>query len=87
MAAPHVAGLAALLISAEPALAGQVDELERIITTTAVRRTTTQGCGGDGPKDTFNHTYGWGRIDAVAAVASLDTPPPPQYRLYLPLTR
>jgi subtilisin family serine protease len=36
MAAPHVAGLAALLFSAQPDLIGQVDQIERIITRTAV---------------------------------------------------
>ncbi len=68
MAAPHVAGLAALLISANPALAGQVDALEEIIERTAVPLTTTQGCGGDGPADVPNNVYGWGRIDALAAL-------------------
>ena len=31
MAAPHVAGLVALLISARPSLAGQVEEIEHLI--------------------------------------------------------
>jgi subtilisin family serine protease len=34
MAAPHVAGLAALIISAQPALRGRVDDLEALITRT-----------------------------------------------------
>lgn len=68
MAAPHVAGLIALLISANPSLAGQVDRIEEIIESTAVRRTTTEACGGDGPSQVPNNTYGWGRIDALAAV-------------------
>lgn len=67
MAAPHVAGLVGLLISAEPALAGQVALIEDQIEQTAVPRTTNDGCGGDGPTDVPNHTYGHGRIDAFAA--------------------
>ncbi|MCA9972820.1 MAG: S8 family serine peptidase [Anaerolineales bacterium] len=68
MAGPHVAGLVALIISANPALAGQVDAIEQIITQSALPLTTTQGCGGDGPTAVPNNTYGWGRIDALAAV-------------------
>jgi uncharacterized repeat protein (TIGR01451 family) len=67
MAAPHVAGLAALLISAQPALAGQVDSLENLIEQSALPLYTTEGCGGDTPTSHPNHTYGWGRVDAWAA--------------------
>ncbi len=68
MAAPHVAGLVALLISANPALAGDVDGLEDTIKQTAVSLTTNQGCGGDGPSEVPNNVYGWGEIDALKAV-------------------
>ena len=67
MAAPHVAGLVALLISAEPALAGQVSEIEALIEHTAVPRTTTENCGGLPGSQVPNNTYGWGRINALAA--------------------
>jgi serine protease AprX len=65
MAAPHVAGLVGLLISAEPALRGQVDEIETLIEQTAVPRVDL-ACGGD-PGGIPNNIYGWGRIDALAA--------------------
>ena len=68
MAAPHVAGLVALLISAQPGLAGQVDMLEALITSNAVPRTTSQICGGIPGHQVPNNTYGWGRIDALGAV-------------------
>jgi serine protease AprX len=68
MAGPHVAGLVALIISANPALAGNVDRIEDIIEQTAVRKTTTELCGGDSNTRIPNNTYGWGRIDALAAV-------------------
>ncbi len=68
MAGPHVAGLVALMISANPNLAGDVDTIEQIIRDTAVPLTTNEGCGGDGPTDVPNNVYGWGRIDALAAV-------------------
>jgi len=71
MAVPHVAGLISLLISANPDLAGQVDSTEDVIEQTAVPRTTMQGCGGDGPEEVPNNVYGWGRIDALAAVAKV----------------
>ncbi len=67
MAAPHVAGLVGLLVSANPKLAGDVDSLEQIITQTAVPLTTDQGCGGDTTEAVPNNVYGWGRIDALAA--------------------
>jgi subtilisin family serine protease len=68
MAGPHVAGLVALIISANPALAGNVDRLEQIIEQSAVKKTTTDGCGLDSNTAVPNNTYGWGRIDALAAV-------------------
>ncbi|MEZ4589905.1 MAG: S8 family serine peptidase [Chloroflexota bacterium] len=68
MAAPHVAGLVALLISANPSLAGDVDGIEAILQGTAVPRTTSQGCGGDTPTSVPNHVYGYGRINAVEAI-------------------
>ena len=67
MAAPHVAGLVALLISAQPALRGQVCEIESIIEQSAVHKAWT-GCESSGVP---NHAYGWGRIDALAAVESV----------------
>lgn len=68
MAGPHVAGLVALVISANPRLAGEVNLVEDIIERTAVRKTTTEGCGGDTATAVPNNTYGWGRIDALKAV-------------------
>ena len=68
MAAPHVAGVIALLISANPSLAGDVDAIEAILRDTAVPLTSSQGCGGDGPTDVPNHVYGYGRIDALAPI-------------------
>ena len=64
MAAPHVAGLVALLISAQPALRGQVNEIEWIIEQSALHKSWT-GCSSSGVP---NNAYGWGRIDALAAV-------------------
>jgi len=67
MAGPHVAGEVALLISHTPGLAGQVDLIEDIIEQTSVPFTTSEGCGGDPGNAVPNNTYGWGRIDALAA--------------------
>lgn len=67
MAAPHVAGLVGLLVSAQPLLAGQVDILETLINETAVPLTSAQLCGDDQPGDVPNNVYGHGRIDALNA--------------------
>jgi serine protease AprX len=68
MAGPHVAGVVALMISANPKLAGKVDTIERIIEQTAKPMRTTQNCGTVAGTNVPNHTYGFGRIDALAAV-------------------
>lgn len=68
MAGPHVAGLVALLISANPSLAGEVDLIEDIIEQTAIHLTTAQTCGGVPGTNIPNNTFGYGRIDALAAV-------------------
>ncbi len=69
MAGPHVAGLVALVISANPSLAGNIDLIEDIIEQTAVTVTVNppQVCGGISSNTIPNNTYGWGRIDAFAA--------------------
>ena len=70
MAAPHVAGLAALLISANPGLEGQPDTLRRIIEMTANPNVLVpdQTCGGIPSTTVPNNQFGWGRIDALQAV-------------------
>ncbi|HEY3382484.1 MAG TPA: S8 family serine peptidase [Vicinamibacterales bacterium] len=68
MATPHVAGAAALILSGRPQLAGNVAALRYALTRSAVPLTTTQGCGGDSASAVPNNVYGWGRLDAHAAV-------------------
>jgi subtilisin family serine protease len=78
MAGPHVAGLAALIISANPALRGHVGTIEDIIEQTATPLTTSKGCGGDGPNQVPNNVFGHGKIDALKAVqlAAMTEPDP-----------
>ncbi len=68
MASPHVAGVAALLISANPSIAGQPELLKQIIMSSSVAKTTTQDCNGISGSQIPNNTFGWGRLDALAAV-------------------
>lgn len=68
MAGPHVAGLVALLISADPSLAGDVDAIEEIIEQTAVAKTSDEDCGGDNAFNIPNNKYGFGRVDALSAI-------------------
>lgn len=68
MAGPHIAATVALLISANPSLAGQVDKIEDIIEQTAIHLTSTQTCGTTSGSVIPNNTFGFGRVDALAAV-------------------
>jgi serine protease AprX len=65
MAAPHVAGAAALILSAQPALRGQVDSLEGLLAQTAIPIPSSD-C--DSSVVVPNNVYGWGRLDALAAL-------------------
>jgi subtilisin family serine protease len=67
MAGPHVAGLVALVISANPVLAGRVGQIERIVRRTAVPLGAAETCGGLPAGAVPNNTFGYGRIDALAA--------------------
>ncbi|MBK8502763.1 MAG: S8 family serine peptidase [Saprospiraceae bacterium] len=70
MAGPHVAGLAALIISANPDLAGDVDLIEAIIRRTAVVKASDGACTSSGSMDSdANFLYGSGRINALDAVS------------------
>ena len=66
MAGPHVAGAAALLMSAHPNLIGNPDAVKRSFMRTSVRRAAASNCGGVATT-VPNNTYGWGRIDVWAA--------------------
>lgn len=68
MAGPHVAGAVALIISANPSLAGRVDVIEGILESTAISKTDTLSCDGVSGMEIPNPVYGFGRIDALAAV-------------------
>lgn len=68
MATPLVSAAVALLISAVPSLAGQVDRLEDLLRHTAVPLTSAQTCGDVPGTAVPNHTFGHGRLDVLAAV-------------------
>jgi subtilisin family serine protease len=71
MATPHVAGAAALVIAANPALKGHPVAVEGILRNTAVTAGITdpvnQSCGGTSRTTWPNNMMGHGRIDAFAA--------------------
>ncbi|MEW6273424.1 MAG: S8 family serine peptidase [Thermodesulfobacteriota bacterium] len=65
MATPHVAGIVALLWSADPSLARDVEATRALLASTAID-VPDLACGGDADGDP-NNTYGEGRVDALAA--------------------
>ena len=68
MATPLVSAAVALIVSAVPSLAGQVDRIEDLLLRTAVPLTSEQTCGGVPGSMVPNHTFGHGRLDVLAAV-------------------
>ena len=74
MAAPHVAGAAAVLWSAVPALRGDPEATEAVFRRTAFPlRAVVESCGGDydfGP----NNSWGHGRIDLAQAILFAEAP-------------
>jgi membrane protease YdiL (CAAX protease family) len=83
MAGPHVTGVVALVWSAVPALAGDLERTESLLTETAQRLTPDAACSdgqqgvatvcacGQGPDAVPNNVYGWGQVDAWAAFERL----------------
>lgn len=70
MASPHATGVAALMISAAPCLAGNHQAIGTILMDTAVGIDYDSGVGTEGPGNVPNYATGWGEIDALAAVQS-----------------
>jgi serine protease AprX len=68
MAGPHVAGLVALLISANPVIAGHVEQIETIIEESAERLTADFDCFPSTGMSIPNNTYGFGLINVEKAV-------------------
>ena len=75
MAAPHVAGMAALLIDAVPELEHDVEILEQTLKNGAERLTTSQNCGGVSGNRIPNNTFGFGRIDGLHSLYLLGLEP------------
>ncbi|MBI2877425.1 MAG: S8 family serine peptidase [Candidatus Tectomicrobia bacterium] len=71
MAAPHVAGVGALLWSASPGLQGTIDRTEDLLEQTAVPRSYTT-CGD--PPGVPNNGYGFGIVDAFNAISNIPLP-------------
>ncbi len=76
MAGPHVTGVVALLWSAVPRLIGKVKETMTILRQTSRALTSTQNCGDIPGSQIPNNTFGYGLIDAEAAIlqARMGTP-------------
>ena len=64
MATPHIAGVIALIYSANPSLIGDVDATESVINHTA-HHVTSSSCSSSGSFP--NNLYGWGFVNAAKA--------------------
>src|SRR5262245_26862379 len=74
MASPHVAGVVALLWSARPQLLRDIAATKAVLTSTANPNVTVsppQTCGGTSSTTIPNNSFGWGRVDALAAFNSV----------------
>lgn len=68
MASPHVAGIVALMMDANPDLIGDPDTVAELLRATAIPTTATQDCGAFPGVLVPNAVFGHGRVDAFAAV-------------------
>jgi len=75
MASPHVAGVVALLWSARPTLVRNIAATKAILQSSAnpLVTVTPQTCGGTPSTQIPNNSFGYGRIDALAAVNAAPT--------------
>ncbi|MEP6568739.1 MAG: S8 family serine peptidase [Acidobacteriota bacterium] len=76
MAGPHVAGVVALLWSARPSLSRNIALTKTILQNTAnpaVAVSPAQTCGGTTSTQIPNNSFGYGRIDALAAYNAAPT--------------
>jgi serine protease AprX len=78
MAAPHVAGAVALLWSARPALVRDIAATKTLLQNTANPTVIVapQTCGGISSAQIPNNSFGYGRIDVLAAVNGSAPPTP-----------
>ncbi len=81
MASPHVAGVVALLWSARPQLVRDIAATKTVLENTAnpgVTVNPAQTCGGTPSTTIPNNSFGYGRVDVLAAVNSVpNTTPTP----------
>ena len=68
MAGPHVAGLVALIISANPKIAGDVEAIEGIIKTSADALFENVDCDNFSALSSPNYIYGYGLINVKKAI-------------------
>ena len=79
MAGPHVVGVVALLWSARPQLQRDIADTKTILQNTANPGVTVnppQTCGGIPNTQIPNNSFGYGRVDALAAVNSVPSGTP-----------
>ncbi|MEM6724421.1 MAG: S8 family serine peptidase [Bacteroidota bacterium] len=68
MAGPHVAGVVALMISADTSLAGDISRIKQILESTTYPAYSVDTCGNIVPTVLPNPNVGYGGVDALAAV-------------------
>jgi serine protease AprX len=79
MSSPHVTGVVALLWSARPQLVRDIAATKALLQNTAnpsVIVNPPQLCGGTLSTDIPNNSFGYGRVDALAAVNASGSPTP-----------
>ncbi len=90
LSGPHVAGTVALILSARPGLRGQVAKIESILRAAARDQLLDTDCDDVQGPVTPNAGYGYGQLDALAAVelalgiTSTGAPPIPRDPLLFP---
>jgi subtilisin family serine protease len=73
MAGPHVVGAVALLWSARPDLARDIPTTRALLQSTAnsdVQVVPPESCGGTPSTSVPNNSFGFGRVDALAAITT-----------------
>jgi serine protease AprX len=76
MAGPHVVGVVALLWSARPQLSRDIATTKNVLQNTANPNVTVapETCGGTPSTTIPNNSFGYGRVDALAAINSVPGP-------------